>query len=76
MEKQGNETKVEGGVVPADQKNDFFNTGRIGRRNALPDILGQNSTTSVADLPTRLSGLTTKGWCGFFGCICFYFVVL
>lgn len=60
MEKQGNETKVEGGN-PADQKNDFFNTGRIGRRNALPDILGQNSTTSVADLPARLSGLTTKG---------------
>lgn len=60
MEKQGNETKVEGSI-PADQKNDFFNTGRIGRRNALPDILGQNSTTSVADLPARLSGLTTKG---------------
>lgn len=69
MEKQGNETKVDGSVgsvIPPDQKNDFFNTGRIGRRNALPDILGQNSTTSVADLPARLSGLTTKGWFVFF----------
>lgn len=43
-----------------DYHNEFFNTGRIGRRNALPDILGYNSTTTTADLPDRLSALTTN----------------
>lgn len=38
---------------------EFFNTGRVGRRNALPDILGSNATVSTADLPDQLSALTT-----------------
>lgn len=45
-----------------DEKNDFFNTGRIGRRNAMPDILGNNCTASSGgDLPLKLSALTTNG---------------
>lgn len=39
--------------------NEFFNTGRVGRRNALPDILGNHATVSTADLPDQLSALTT-----------------
>lgn len=49
----------------ADERNDFFNTGRIGRRNALPDILGNHCTTSTAELPLLLDSLSTKGNHGF-----------
>lgn len=38
---------------------EFFNTGRVGRRNALPDILSSHATISTADLPDQLSALTT-----------------
>lgn len=38
---------------------DFYNTGRVGRRNAMPDILGSHSTTTTADLPEKLKALTT-----------------
>lgn len=38
---------------------EFFNTGRVGRRNALPDILSSHATVSTADLPDQLSALTT-----------------
>lgn len=39
---------------------EFFNTGRVGRRNALPDILSNHATISTADLPDQLSALTTN----------------
>ncbi|XP_031626787.1 cAMP-dependent protein kinase inhibitor beta-like isoform X2 [Contarinia nasturtii] len=39
---------------------DFYNTGRVGRRNALPDILSSHATVSTADLPEQLSALTTS----------------
>lgn len=39
---------------------EFFNTGRVGRRNAMPDILGSHATTSTAELPDQLSALTTS----------------
>lgn len=39
--------------------NDFFNTGRAGRRNALPDILSSHATISTADLPDQLGALST-----------------
>lgn len=48
-------------TVTLDPDSDFYNTGRVGRRNALPDILNhQHVNTSTADLPSRLSALTTK----------------
>jgi len=40
---------------------DFLTTGRTGRRNAMPDILGEHKLTSTADLPARLQALTTNG---------------
>lgn len=39
---------------------EFYNTGRIGRRNALPDILGSHCTTTTADLPTQMGALSTS----------------
>lgn len=39
---------------------DFLNTGRVGRRNALPDILSSHATISTADLPDQMSTLTTS----------------
>ncbi len=42
-------------------ENDFQNTSRVGRRNALPDILNEDGTTTTAtDLPEKLSALTTN----------------
>lgn len=51
------------GSTAADQiQDEFYNTGRIGRRNAMPDILGNNATASSGgDLPLKLSALTTNG---------------
>lgn len=39
---------------------EFFSTGRVGRRNALPDILSSHATVSTADLPDQLSALSTS----------------
>lgn len=39
---------------------EFFNTGRVGRRNALPDILSSHATISTADLPDQLNALSTS----------------
>lgn len=48
---------------PGDEfQDEFYNSGRIGRRNAMPDILGSNSTASSGgDLPLKLSALSTNG---------------
>lgn len=43
-----------------ESNSEFFNTGRVGRRNALPDILSSHATVSTADLPDQLSALTTS----------------
>lgn len=40
---------------------EFLDTGRTGRRNALPDILSADSEVTTADLPTRLQMLATNG---------------
>ncbi|XP_066157887.1 cAMP-dependent protein kinase inhibitor beta-like isoform X2 [Euwallacea fornicatus] len=39
---------------------EFLSSGRTGRRNALPDILGQHAVVTSSDLPSRLQALTTK----------------
>ncbi|XP_026323987.1 uncharacterized protein LOC113233180 [Hyposmocoma kahamanoa] len=39
---------------------EFLDTGRTGRRNALPDILSADSEVTTADLPTRLQMLATN----------------
>lgn len=41
---------------------DFLTTGRVGRRNALPDILSEHAHVSTADLPEKMDQLTTGGW--------------
>lgn len=41
---------------------EFLETGRTGRRNAMPDILHpQGAEISTADLPSRLQQLVTTG---------------
>ncbi|CAL1278219.1 unnamed protein product [Larinioides sclopetarius] len=37
---------------------DFLQTGRTGRRNALPDIRAENAAISTASLPDSLQKLT------------------
>lgn len=66
MEKQAGATTEAGtssSGVAENYSNDFFNTGRIGRRNALPDILSYNCATTTADLPERLKSLSTDDSC-------------
>lgn len=50
-----------GAVTPNSQNGteEFLSTGRTGRRNAMPDILGEHAETGTADLPDKLSALTT-----------------
>lgn len=58
-----------GGAESLDNNSEFYNTGRVGRRNALPDILNHHhSTTSTADLPDKLGALSTTGE----GCLVVY----
>ncbi|XP_063297334.1 cAMP-dependent protein kinase inhibitor beta [Pelobates fuscus] len=45
-------TDVEPGVT------DFASSGRAGRRNALPDILGSPAGGETADLPQKLAELS------------------
>ncbi|XP_041044709.1 cAMP-dependent protein kinase inhibitor beta [Carcharodon carcharias] len=47
-------TDVEPGVT------DFVSSGRAGRRNALPDILGSPSGANSADLSHKLSELSVS----------------
>lgn len=50
-----------GGSSPSDPPvQEFLTSGRTGRRNALPDILGQHAIVSSSDLPARLQALSTK----------------
>ncbi|XP_018597954.1 cAMP-dependent protein kinase inhibitor beta [Scleropages formosus] len=37
---------------------DFASTGRTGRRNALPDILGSSAGAGASDLPQKLAELS------------------
>lgn len=60
MENVGGEASGPSTSTEAESSSDFFNTGRIGRRNALPDILSSHATISTADLPDQLSSLTTN----------------
>lgn len=40
---------------------DFAATGRTGRRNALPDILGSTAGRGADDLPNKLAELSVGG---------------
>ncbi|XP_047108410.1 uncharacterized protein LOC124777152 [Schistocerca piceifrons] len=42
-----------------DPVQEFLTSGRTGRRNALPDILGEHAATTTADLSHCLQKLTT-----------------
>jgi hypothetical protein len=44
-----------------DVTQDFLTTGRVGRRNALPDILGEHALTTTSELPDRFKSLSTAG---------------
>ncbi|KAM3854175.1 cAMP-dependent protein kinase inhibitor beta isoform 1-T2 [Vipera latastei] len=37
---------------------DFAASGRAGRRNALPDILGSSAGAGTSELPHKLAGLS------------------
>lgn len=44
----------------ADPIQDFLSTGRVGRRNAMANILSEHALTTTADLPEKLMSLTTE----------------
>ena len=52
------ETAASGGDVGQE---DFLNSGRTGRRNAMPDIMDEKQVgVTTADLPEKLTGLSTE----------------
>lgn len=60
MENAGTQEGASTSEVNPDPNSDFYNTGRVGRRNAMPDILGSHCATSTAELPDQMSALTTS----------------
>ncbi|XP_035796009.1 dendritic arbor reduction protein 1-like [Anopheles albimanus] len=63
-EGEGAGVKREGDGPSDEYHHQFYNTGRIGRRNALPDILGTHCTTTTADLSSQLGALSTSECAG------------
>ncbi|CAG2164760.1 unnamed protein product [Oppiella nova] len=50
------------GDTPGQSVDEFLNTGRTGRRNAMPDILEEKSSQlSTSDLPNELQKLNFNG---------------
>ncbi|KAG7202796.1 hypothetical protein KM043_009959 [Ampulex compressa] len=63
-ESKDNGATGSGAVSPGTYENgdgskEFLSTGRTGRRNALPDILGRHAETGLSDLPDRFEELST-----------------
>ncbi|XP_032679659.1 uncharacterized protein LOC116848043 isoform X1 [Odontomachus brunneus] len=48
-----------GSYESGDGSKEFLSTGRTGRRNALPNILGRHAETGLSDLPDRFDALST-----------------
>lgn len=48
-----------GSYESGDGSKEFLSTGRTGRRNALPNILGRHADTGLSDLPDRFDALST-----------------
>lgn len=63
MEHQANQAtgQPDGSSKANPDSEKFFSSGRTGRRNALPDILGEHARVTSSDLPARLQALTTTG---------------
>lgn len=62
-------TKVDESEPPTPDRDDnrpedFLQSGRTGRRNALANILGEHASVTSSDLPSQLEALTTKDKCG------------
>ncbi|XP_012217700.1 uncharacterized protein [Linepithema humile] len=62
---KGASNATSGSVTPGgsyehgDNSKEFLSTGRTGRRNALPDILGRHAETGLSDLSDRFEELST-----------------
>ncbi|XP_011149361.1 cAMP-dependent protein kinase inhibitor beta [Harpegnathos saltator] len=49
----------DGSYENTDGSKEFLSSGRTGRRNALPNILGRHAKTGLSDLPDRFGALST-----------------
>lgn len=49
------------GMTEVEPVLDFASSGRSGRRNALPDILGSPAGVNPGDLPLKLAELSLEG---------------
>lgn len=56
----GNSSVTPGGYENGEEAKEFLTTGRTGRRNALPNILGRHAETGLLDLPDRFEELSTN----------------
>lgn len=64
-DKSASNVSTSGSVTPGgsyengDNSKEFLSTGRTGRRNALPDILGRHAETGLSDLSDRFEEMST-----------------
>src|SRR3989442_888764 len=60
--------------TPPEEIGDFLQTGRTGRRNALPDILDEKTGhASTAELPCQMEKLSCSGkYLNFIVCVCIH----
>jgi len=54
---------TEGSGLHVKVEEDFLNSGRTGRRNAIPDIYCPQARVSTAELPTNFARLSCDGMC-------------
>lgn len=53
--------QVSGEMTEVEPVLDFESSGRSGRRNALPDVLGSPAGVNPSDLPLKLAELSLSG---------------
>ncbi|KAB0804842.1 hypothetical protein PPYR_01812 [Photinus pyralis] len=56
----GTDTSGTAPDCPPPHAQEFLSSGRTGRRNALPDILGEHALVTSSELPGRLQSLSTS----------------
>jgi len=54
-------SNAEGSGIHVKVEEDFLNSGRTGRRNAIPDIYCPQARVSTAELPTDFARLSCDG---------------
>lgn len=61
MSMPNSNSNAEGSGIHVKVEEDFLNSGRTGRRNAIPDIYSAQARVSTAELPANFARLSCEG---------------